>query len=444
MKIDIYLLDRYFKYTKFVSTPMMSVLKAWTISLGYDARVIACSEDGVDMNTDADVIAFSVYTFMAPAIYRISDILRKKGKVVILGGPHFHGSATLEEGKSHGDVVVQSIHRGQWEAVLRDIEREKIRSFHARPAVVRDREHRFRFPENMHEVSGDVNKGRFSLIMTSLGCPYGCEFCNPFMKGKYFLRDSEDIHRELAAVESPYAVICDATFGMNKKYTIELMKKIAPLGKLMFAQTTLHFLDDAELLDSFMEGGVRWVSVGIESLSLPQRKHGKNSFTRDLDRLKRILGSAAERGLLIQGNFMCGLDGETAECFDLINDFYRKSDLNSIIVDVIAPYPTTELFRRWNGEGRIFDFNWEHYDYHHVVYRPSHMTVEQLIDGIVALNRDVNSVPMMVKKNLHVLGKVGPKVGWPTSLWNIFNHMGAKKKKNVLLDSKNNINVNVN
>lgn len=444
MKIDIYLLDRHFKYTRFVSTPMMSVLKAWTVSLGHEARVTACGEDGVDLDTDADAVAFSVYTFMAPAVYRISDILRKKGKAVVLGGPHFHGDVTLAEGMAHGDVIAQSIHRGQWESILRDIGEGKIRPFQDPPVVVRDREHLFRFPDNLHEVSGDVNRGRFSLVMTSLGCPHGCEFCNPFMQGKYFLRGMDDIYRELAAVKSPYAVICDATFGMNRTYTIELMKKIAPLGKLMFAQTTLHYLDDAELLDAFMEGGVRWVSVGIESLSLPQKKHGKNRFSRDLDRLRRILADVAGRGLLIQGNFVCGLDGETAECFDLIRNFYRRSDLNSIIVDVIAPYPTTELYRKWNAQGRIFDFNWEHYDYHHVVYRPTHMTVEQLIDGIVDLNRDVNSVPMLARKNLHVLGKVGPRVGWPTSMWNIFNHLGAKQKKRELLDSKRYINDHVN
>ena len=139
MKIDIYLLDRHFKYTKFVSTPMMSVLKAWTVSLGHEARVTACGEDGVDLDTDADAVAFSVYTFMAPAIYRISDILRKKGKVVILGGPHFHGGVILEEGSAHGDVIVQSIHRGQWAKLLRDIEAEKIRPLQNPPVVVRDR-----------------------------------------------------------------------------------------------------------------------------------------------------------------------------------------------------------------------------------------------------------------------------------------------------------------
>jgi hypothetical protein len=59
------------------------------------------------------------------------------------------------------------------------------------------------------------------------------------------------------------------------------------------------------------------------------------------------------------------------------------------MMGILTPYPDTGLYRQLASEGRIFDTNWEHYDCHHVVYRPRRMTVDQLIDGYVDLYRMV-------------------------------------------------------
>ena len=52
-------------------------LKIWAESLGWRVRIAVCKEDEVNLATDADLIGFSVYTQTAPAVYRVSDKLRR-------------------------------------------------------------------------------------------------------------------------------------------------------------------------------------------------------------------------------------------------------------------------------------------------------------------------------------------------------------------------------
>ncbi len=407
---------------------MLGVLQAWTESLGHEARVRTCGEEGFDIGTDADVVAISVYTFMAPAAYRIAKKLRAGGRVVVLGGPHFHGPRTIDEARPHCDVVVETICRRQWEALLSDIAVGSIRPGTERARHVADENHEFEFPDNMHETYARIERRRFPLLMASLGCPFRCEFCNPFRPGKYELRDTDVVCRELASIKGRYAAFCDATFGLNKKHTIELMRKIAPLGKHLFVQTALGLLDDSELLDALAMGGVGWLSVGIESLTTPQKKHGKNSVDGFTDALKRIIDAVNDRGMLMQGNFICGIDGETEECFDHIYEFYRTSNLNGIIVDIMAPYPNTRLFEKLESEGRIIDYDGEHYDFHHVVYRPQNMSIERLVEKYTQLYLGITSYGFLLKKNMHILGMAGITAGWPMMVWNMMHHFEARRK----------------
>lgn len=47
----------------------------------------------------------------------------------------------------------------------------------------------------------------------------------------------------------------------------------------------------------------------------------------------------------------------------------------------MTPFPGTPLYRRLDAEGRILTRNWELYDAQHVVFRPRHMTPEELQRG---------------------------------------------------------------
>jgi radical SAM superfamily enzyme YgiQ (UPF0313 family) len=433
MRIDLYHLYRSFHFSKLAYPIVLDVLKVWGRSVGWDARVSVCKEADVDLSTDAAAVGISVYSQTAPAAYRVAAELRRRGKVVILGGPHFRGRSTYEEAAPYCDVIVSSIAEEQWCALLDAIVAGTVRPNRAQPLYIVDAEERFQFPRNFYESLASRRWYQIPTIPTTIGCPYDCDFCSAFMQGKYHLRDVETIRNEVAHAKPRLVVFCDATFGLNKRFTIELMHALAPLDKKIAVEITLGRLRDRELLDALALGGVKWLIVGIETLALKLRKHG----TVDLeDGFRRVIDHAHERGMLIQGNFICGLDTDGPESFERIYRYYDRSTLDAIMIGILTPYPDTELHRRLSREGRIFDHDWANYDCHHVVFRPRQMTIDELIDGYVALYR-------MIRRRRSFFHEIA--LGWRNGIrlesavmvgHNLYQKIDSVKKERLLRENQ--------
>jgi radical SAM superfamily enzyme YgiQ (UPF0313 family) len=408
MKIDLYHLYRNFHFSSFVYPIILETLRLWSESIGWKVRVAVCKEQEVDFSSDADVVGISVYTQTAPAAYRVSDKLRARGKIVLLGGPHFRGPPTYREAISHCHAIVNSISEEQWQRLLKDIADGKILPDRQKARYIVDYKKHFRYPDNLYQSANNLKWYQLPSVPTSLGCPYSCTFCSPYLQGEYILRDIKTILDEAAHAKGKILFLSDATFGLNRNFTVDLMKRLAPLEIKMGVETALGRLKDTHLLDAMSLGGVKWIITGIESPSMRLKKHGSVNLKENL---KKVIGNIHERGMFIQGNLICGLDSDGAGSFDEIYSLCDKTDMDSFMIDILTPYPNTKLYANFNRQGRILDTNWEHYDYRHVVYRPLRMTVDQLIDGYLQLYQSLAHRKFSFKKLLHVYKENGLNTG---------------------------------
>jgi radical SAM superfamily enzyme YgiQ (UPF0313 family) len=384
MRVDLYNLQRGLNFSRIVCPIVMDVLKVWAESNGWQVRVSICDESKIDLATDADVVGINVYTQTAPAAYRVSAELRRRGKIVMLGGPHFRGPSTFEEASSHCDVIVTSLCEEQWRGLLDAVAEGSLLPNRAKPVYVADREHRFRYPTNFYQSLRSRRWYQVPTIPTSLGCPYDCSFCAAYMRGKYIPREIETICNETARVPGKVVFFCDPSFGLNKKSTIELMEALAPLNKKIAVESTLARLRDEQLLEALARGGVKWIMVGVETPDFQLRKHGTGGVEAGVS---RVVARAHDLGMLVQGNFICGLDSDDRDSFDRIYECCDRSNLDAAHVNLLTPYPDTPFYCQLQREERLFDANWEHYDGRHVVYHPRRMTVDQLIEGYIGLHR---------------------------------------------------------
>jgi radical SAM superfamily enzyme YgiQ (UPF0313 family) len=430
MKIDLYHLHRHLHFTNFAYPIILDVLKVWAESVGWEARVLLCKESGVDLASNAEVIGISVYTMTAPAAYRICEKLRQRGKTVILGGPHFRGPTTQLEASSHCDVLVSSICEKQWKNLLRNIASGKIIPNRLGAMHIVDKKKEFRYPDNFYETSKSRKWYQISSVPTSIGCPYSCNFCSPYLHGQYILRDIQTIFNEAAHVPGKALFLCDATFGLNKTFTIELMKRLAPLKKKILVETTLSRLRDDDMLETLARGGVKWIIVGIETLNLKLKKHGAG----DLEEVvKHLVDRVHANNMLIQGNLICGFDCDGPDSFDRMRQFYENSNLDSVMIDLLIPYPNTELYDKFLREGRILDTNWEHYDYHHLVYEPLRMSPEQLVNGFIQLYRSISNRRSIISAALHVYEEKGLNLESAALIgYHLYNRFDAKRKERAL------------
>ena len=430
MKIDLYHIHKHLHFTNFAYPIILDVLKTWAESIGWEAHVSVCKESGVDLSTDADVVGISVYTMTAPAAFRLCEKLRRKEKVVILGGPHFRGTDTCGEASAYCDVIVNSICEDRWKNLLQGIANGEILPNRKRVLYIVDKKREFRYPNNFYETFQSQKWYHMSSVPTSLGCPYKCDFCSPYMQGDYILRNIETIYNEVLNANGRSIFLCDSTFGLNKRFTIQLMERLAPLEKKIVVETTLARLNDEDIPDALASGGVKWIIVGIETLALKLKKHGSVDLE---DGLKRLIDRVHKRGMLIQGNMICGMDCDGPESFERVYNFIKRSELDSIMIDILTPFPNTKIYHQFQKQGRIFDTNWEHYDYHHLIYRPLRMSADQLINGFIDLYKSLSRTSLLINEAIRVWRDRGLNIESAGSIgFNLYNWRDARKKEKEL------------
>lgn len=392
MKIEIYNIYRYFDSVNLAPPIMPDVLSLWSRRAGWQARKVMGKEGEVDYKTDAEVIALSVYTMSAKASYRVAAKMRALGKVVILGGSHFRGN-NYREAIGRCDVVASGINEVEWRNILSDIEAGRLEPG-GETRVVEDPKNLFRYPDDLHTAFSH-KWYQAPNVPTSVGCPYSCDYCGPALTGAYIKREPEVIYQNMAAVKGRSVVIPDASFGLNKRHILETMEAVAPLKKNLYVTTSISRISDLEVLRAMGKGGVKAIAIGIESFSAKLPKHGSVD-TRE--KLERLIGNCHDNGMMVQGNFIMGLDCDGPEVFGEVYDYSVNSALDHISADILLPYPHTPLFDQMKAQGRILHTDWDRYDYRHIVYRPKRLSVQEMARGFADFHNNIGKVSFLAKK----------------------------------------------
>ena len=67
------------------------------------------------------------------------------------------------------------------------------------------------------------------------------------------------------------------------------------------------------------------------------------------------------------------------------------------MLSALTPLPGTPQYDDLEAAGRIFDHRWEHYDSHHVVFRPKNMSAYQLQSDVLRVYTRFYSVGQWLK-----------------------------------------------
>jgi hopanoid biosynthesis associated radical SAM protein HpnJ len=188
----------------------------------------------------------------------------------------------------------------------------------------------------------------FVSLYTTRGCPAQCTFClwpqtlsgHPWRK-----RGSDAVAREMAKAKEYWPNVKefffdDDTFNIQKARTIELCAKLKPLG--LTWSCTSRVTTDYETLKAMKEAGCRLLIVGFESGDPQILKNIKKGAT--VERALQFTKDCHSLGLVIHGDFILGLPGETRETIRRTIDFAKELDVETIQVSVAHAYPGTELF----------------------------------------------------------------------------------------------------
>jgi hopanoid biosynthesis associated radical SAM protein HpnJ len=183
---------------------------------------------------------------------------------------------------------------------------------------------------------------------TSRGCPAMCTFClwpQTHSGHRWRLRSTDDIVNECRYVQENFPGLKeiffdDDTFNYQKARTIELCNKLKPLK--MTWSCTSRVTTDYDTLKAMKEAGCRLLIVGYESGDQQILKNIKKGATIDMAR--RFTANCKKLGLIIHGDFIVGLPGESRESIRKTIDFAKEMDVETIQVSLAHPYPGTEFY----------------------------------------------------------------------------------------------------
>ncbi len=188
----------------------------------------------------------------------------------------------------------------------------------------------------------------FVSFYTSRGCPAMCTFClwpQTHSGHRWRQRSAGDVASEARWAMENFAGLKeiffdDDTFNYQKARTLEVCKALKPLG--LTWSCTSRVTTDYETLKAMKESGCRLMIVGYESGDPQILKNIKKGAT--IEMALRYTENARKLGLLIHGDFIVGLPGESRESLRRTVDFAKRLDVDTIQVSIAHPYPGTEFY----------------------------------------------------------------------------------------------------
>jgi radical SAM superfamily enzyme YgiQ (UPF0313 family) len=343
-----------------------------------------------------DVVGISAITRTQPPSYELAWRLKELNPKIriLLGGPHV--TAFPEEALRYGDVVV----RREGDATLVEIAERivadsdntflgdiagisfrdvkgRVQHNPERPFLTSEELSRLPFPDFPDPVLKRISH---SVIVTSRGCPFHCDFCaviTQFGSTYRFLdadRAVELIHHTLRQTRKPI-FFGDDNFHARPARTRAILEKILQGGIRMpawGAQVRVEAAWDAEMLGLMRRTGCTRLYVGLESVNAKtlQLFNKQSSPEKNESAIRRF----QEAGFSVHGMFVLGSDEDTLETVRETVDFAQRSMLGSAQFFSLMTLPGTPLTARYSEEGKILSRDWSLYDAHHVVIRPAKMS----------------------------------------------------------------------
>ncbi len=363
--------------------------------------------------SEMDVVGISSITRTQPPAYELARRLKELNPAVwtVFGGPHV--TALPEESLAHGDVVVRREGDATFVDLLERLAEDRSNPFlenlpgisyrdrHGeichnpdRPFLTGEELSELPFPDLPPSVLRGISN---SVIVTSRGCPFACDFCaviSQFGRGYRFLgtdRAVELIAHTLRQTQKP-VFFGDDNFNALPSRTRAILERVLEKGIRIpswGAQVRVEAAQDRELLALMKRAGCSKVYVGFESINQETLDLFKKRSSREKN--EAAIRAFHEAGLSIHGMFVLGSDADTVGTVRDTVAFAKEMRLGTAQFFALTTLPGTPMTARYLEEGKVLNRNWHLYDAHHVVIEPARMSPHILQQEISRSHKDFYS-----------------------------------------------------
>jgi len=331
----------------------------------------------LDLDDHPDLVIIQVYITNAYRAYQIADHYRARGSYVLLGG--LHVTSLPDEAAPHADAIFVGPGEHTFPQFLTDLVagtpqrryESGVRTLEGLPPIRRDliQRQRYLVPNS---------------IVVSRGCPHHCTFCykDGFFAGgrSFYTQLVDDALAEIARLPGRHLYFLDDHLLGSPRFARDLFRGMRGMGRVFQGAATVDSILRDDVIEEAAAAGLRSLFVGFETLSSSglegagKRQNLGRSYREVVHRLDSL-------GIMINGSFVFGLDGDDREVFRRTVDWAVEVGITTATFHILTPYPGTALFTDMVEQDRIVSRNWNLYDTRNVVYRPSCMSPEDLKRG---------------------------------------------------------------
>ena len=323
-----------------------------------------------------DVIGIGIHTSNALRGYEVGRLAAARGAFVVFGGIH----ATLypDESFTHGaaNTVVTGDGERAWGQVLRD---------HANGVTQRTYEGGRLSGDALTAARWDlIRPGQYLVgcVQTVRGCPKHCSFCSvwrtdgqkPRQRAHEVVVDEiRELHQlgfrfvlladdnfypvtysDLAKAEKKGDLAQLASLRELREERFELLESMATLPRdmIFFTQITMEAAEDVEFLQAMSRARIKFVLVGVETVSPEGLKAIRKDFNDAGDALVERLKVFSQNGVNVLASFIFGLPTDKPDVFEATLDVAERADVALAQFVRLTPFPGTVDFMHWEKKMR--------------------------------------------------------------------------------------------
>ncbi len=210
-----------------------------------------------------------------------------------------------------------------------------------------------------------VASRKFTSIVSSRGCPFGCTFCacTRFAHRLWRPRSVENIMNELNFLRSEdyeQFLFVDDNFTLNPKRVVKLCRKIRE-EKMDFEWWCDSRVDNCtyDMLREMAKAGCKLLYFGVESANQRILDYYKKGITPEQSR--SVVRKARKAGAdVIVGSFIVGAPDETIGEIKNTLKFAHELDIDVPQLNVLGAFPGTAIWNELVAKGYVDeDQQWE-------------------------------------------------------------------------------------
>ncbi|MBU1044845.1 MAG: B12-binding domain-containing radical SAM protein [Candidatus Omnitrophica bacterium] len=313
-----------------------------------------------------DIMGFMMTTYMFPDTLEWIKFLKKQINVpVMVGG--YNLRVYPEESISHLEIDFGIIEHAYYTvpALLKEIQ-NKTNNFANVPGLVYKKDGKIIKTDHPQAIDFDLfpkparhllpnelyaefptERRNFSVMVTSLGCPFKCNFCEAG-KSPFNPRSAENVVQEIEECYDKYGIkeidIFDYEFTGNRKRVLDICALLKQKNiDIIWACRSRIDTVDPELLAIMYKTGCRRIYFGIESgsqeiLDIVNKKQTLAQVVETISWCKKI-------GIKTLGFFLIGAPNDTEETIKETVKFAKSLDLDYVQFSKCLAKPLTSLWQ---------------------------------------------------------------------------------------------------